>query len=324
MRAIVNTGPDRLALKEIPAPEPAEGWVRVRTRACGICATDLEMISGWERTGFPSVPGHEWSGTIDSVGPGGDASLIGKNCVAENVLSDGGEVGFEHPGAYAQFLTTEAANVHLLPHDFPLTNAALIEPLAVCIRGINRLHEVIEPVIIFGDGPIGLLTLALLRHRGARDITLVGGREIGLALANEWGAARTVNYLETAETPEFGVRRTACAPFQTLIEASGNATAMQTAIQLAGHCGRILALGDYKTSRPTFLWNQLIHRELTLMGSNASAEAWPEAVQRATSGAIELCKLITHILPAERFEEGIELVKRHKNHTLKVVLDWDA
>src|ERR1039458_955422 len=100
MNAIVNTGPGCLEWKVWPTPEPGPGQLRVRTAACGICATDLEMVAGWTRTGFPSIPGHEWAGVVDTVGRGVDGALAGKPCVAENVLTDGGEVGFEHPGGY--------------------------------------------------------------------------------------------------------------------------------------------------------------------------------------------------------------------------------
>ena len=134
MKALVNTAPGKLELMDWPTPRPGPGEVRIRTRACGICATDLEMIRGWKRTGFPAIPGHEWAGVVDAVGDGGDAGMVGRRCVAENVLADGGEVGFEHPGGYAECLITEARNVHLLPADFPLATAALIEPLAVCVR----------------------------------------------------------------------------------------------------------------------------------------------------------------------------------------------
>ena len=81
------------------------------------------MISGWERTTFPAVPGHEWSGTVDAVGLGVNPSLVGKLCVAENVLSDGGEVGFEHFGAYTEYLLTEASRLHVLPDEFLSTHA---------------------------------------------------------------------------------------------------------------------------------------------------------------------------------------------------------
>lgn len=140
MNAIVNVGPGRVTWKDWPRPEPGPGQARIRTAACGICATDLEMIAGWSRTSFPVVPGHEWSGVVDSVGPAVDAALMGKPCVAKNVLSDGGKVGFEHPGGYGEYLVTEAANLHPLPQDFSLSTAALIEPLAVCVRALRRMH----------------------------------------------------------------------------------------------------------------------------------------------------------------------------------------
>jgi threonine dehydrogenase-like Zn-dependent dehydrogenase len=171
MRAIVNTGPNRLEMLELPLPEPGPGQVRIRTGAVGICATDLAMIAGWERTGFPAIPGHEWAGTVDAVGPGGNRSLIGRRCVAENVLSDGKEVGFEHPGGYGEYFLTEEAKLQVLPDDFPFTTAALIEPLAVAVHGKHRLRaDAADPILILGDGPVGLLMLLVLLHEGPKQI----------------------------------------------------------------------------------------------------------------------------------------------------------
>ena len=81
MKAIVNTGPGALEWLEWPDPVCGSGQVRIRVRACGVCATDLEMIRGWERTGCPSIPGHEWSGVVDQVGEGVDPQLLGRSCV---------------------------------------------------------------------------------------------------------------------------------------------------------------------------------------------------------------------------------------------------
>ena len=140
MKAIVNTAPNRLVFQDLPLPKPGPGQVRIRTAACGVCATDILMIAGWERTTFPAIPGHEWSGIVDGVGEGVDKSLIGRRCVAENVLASGGEVGFEVPGAYSEYFITQAANLYALPDDFCMTTAALIEPLAVSLRGLKKLH----------------------------------------------------------------------------------------------------------------------------------------------------------------------------------------
>ena len=183
MKAIVNVGPGCVDWKDWPLPEPGPGQARIRTAACSICATDLDMIAGWSRTGFPAIPGHEWSGVVDAVGPAVDAALVGQRCVAENVLSDGGEVGFEHPGGYGEYLLTEAANLHPLPQDFSLSTATLVEPLAVCVRALRRLRlQDCRSALIFGDGPIGLLMLLLLKTTGLDRIVLVGGRSAQLRL----------------------------------------------------------------------------------------------------------------------------------------------
>ncbi|HOX36652.1 MAG TPA: zinc-binding dehydrogenase [Candidatus Brocadiia bacterium] len=337
MKAIVNTGPNRLEMLDMPLPEPGPGQVRVRTAACAICATDLQMIAGWERTAFPCVPGHEWSGRVDAVGEGCDKSLIGSLCVGENVLSDGGEVGFEHPGGYAQFLLTEAANLRVLPDAFDPIAATLIEPLAVCVRAIGKLGGGIrEPVLIFGDGAIGLISLMLLRRSGAREITLIGGRNDRLALAGRLGAGTVLNYHDLGSPMENEIARLASShasparkPGETgalghwpsIIEVSGSAAAIRAAMNLVSQCGRILVVGDYAHARADFAWNNLLHREIQLIGSNASAGAWPEAARLAVGG-LSLARLVTHRLPAAQFARGIELLISRSEGTIKVVLEW--
>jgi 2-desacetyl-2-hydroxyethyl bacteriochlorophyllide A dehydrogenase len=324
MKAIVNTAPGKLEMLDWPMPQPAVGQVRIRTGACAICATDLLMIAGWDRTGFPAIPGHEWAGTVDAVGPGANASLVGKKCVAENVLADGLEVGFEHPGGYAQYLVTEAANVRPLPDDFDLTAAALIEPLAVCMRGMHRLRDGLRgPILIFGDGPIGLLLTSLLAGKGHRDITLAGGRDARLALARELGAARTVNYHKLGDNLVDGIQTSGTGKFATVIEASGSGAAIDACIKLAAHDARVLVLGDYREARASFTWNTLLLNELELIGSNASAGGWNEAVALAVAGKVNPAKLITHRLPAESFQEGVELMRSRRGDVIKVVLNWE-
>jgi len=322
MNAIVNTGPGTLEWQTLPTPEPAAGQVRVRTAACGICATDLQMIAGWERTGFPSIPGHEWSGVVDAVGNGVNASLVGQPCVAENVWADGGEVGFEHSGGYGQCFLTEARLIHVLPAEFPLWAAPLIEPLAVCVRAMRRLRGEDgppRPALIFGDGPIGLLLLLLLRRAGA-EVSLVGGRPARLAIASSLGASCVMNYHDPADAERLA---NMSGTFGTVVEASGGPAAMTTAMRAAARGAKILVIGDYGHTRADFPWNQLLHQELELVGSNASADAWPHAVTLATNGTLPLERLITHRLPARDFHQAIELT-RHDRSAVKVVIEWEG
>jgi 2-desacetyl-2-hydroxyethyl bacteriochlorophyllide A dehydrogenase len=318
MRAIVNAAPGTVELREVPMPEPRPGQVRVRTACCGICATDLEMIAGWQRTGFPSVPGHEWSGVVDAVGPSADASLRGKNCVAENVLSDGGEVGFEHPGGYGEFLLTEAANVRPLPDGFDMAAAVLIEPLAVCVHGLNRLElKDKQSALVIGDGPIGLLMVALLRDASVTRVACVGGRQPRLDLAAQLGATAVHNYHDVKHEASLNQ----AGPFATVIEASGSATGMTTALALAAPQAKILVIGDYGNRQDQVNWNTVLHKELTLTGSNASAGAWDEAVRLAVSGAVPLARLVSKRYAASAGLDAIQAVRTSRD-VVKVVIDW--
>jgi threonine dehydrogenase-like Zn-dependent dehydrogenase len=323
MKAIVNTAVHTLEMLEYPMPQPGAGQVRIRTGACGICATDIEMIDGWARTGHPATPGHEWSGTVDAVGVGVEAALLNRRCVAENVLVDGGEVGFEHPGGYGQYLLTDAPNVQVLPDDFPFATAAMIEPLAVSVRAMSRLGQAPSTALVFGDGPIGLLMTALLARAGVRDIAVVGGREARLQVARSLGAQQTVNYHDISGDMATAIRNMTQNAFPVVIEATGNATALRAGMDIVAREGKCLMIGDYGLSHADFLWNIILLKEITLLGSNASAGAWPEAIRLATNGDVPLERLITHCVPAVRFADGMAITRSRRPDVIKVVMNWE-
>ena len=323
MRAIVNTSANQLELLEYPLPQPGHGQVRIRTVACGICATDMEMIAGWDRTNFPAIPGHEWAGIIDAVGENVDNSMVGRKCVAENVLADGGEVGFEHPGGYAEYFLTSSDKTQFLPDNFSLSTATLIEPLAVSVRGIRKLgNRLPEPILIFGDGPIGLIMTMLLKRGGTKQLIIVGGRENRLKLAQKLGATHTFNYHDLGSEISSAIRQELKHGFNTVIEASGNDRAFHDAVELANLDCRILIVGDYKEGVARFKLNTMIHKELRIIGSNASAGAWVEAVELAVKEDFPLEKLITHKFPAVQYEQGFKLMHSRNSEVLKVILEW--
>jgi threonine dehydrogenase-like Zn-dependent dehydrogenase len=324
MKAIVAAAPNRLELQELPLPAPGAGQVRIRTAACGICATDLEMIAGWERTPFPAIPGHEWSGRVDAVGPGGDAALVGRLCVGDNVLADGGEVGFEHPGGYAGYFITEAGQLQLLPDDFPPAAATLIEPLAVTVRAWRRLRlEDFSAALILGDGPIGLLMTMVLKRAGVGRLALVGGRDPRLELARQLGAAQVLNYHAFGERGLAEARERLGQSFPNIVEASGSGAAANAAIGLAGKNARIVLVGDYKKARADFTWNRVLLGELEVVGSNTGAQAWGEAVQIALGARAELARLVSREWPAESFAEAFQAVHSRRD-LVKAVLRWPS
>ena len=329
MKQIEAYAPDSVRIAEVATPEPGPGEVRVRTAYCGICATDIEILGGTSRMSFPFVPGHEWCGVADSVGSHDDRSILGKRCVAENVVSAGGEVGFEHPGGYGEYFLTDAANIHELPDEVELDLAALIEPIAVCVRGLERLSPNSKnAILIIGDGPIGLLMTAILRYRGFDSITIVGGRTERLEVAESLGASELVNY--HGKVPErIGEAILGSSErdrFDAIIEATGSADAIHSIWNLAASNSRVLLIGDYEGVDVAPEWQTMLHREITLVPSNASEGGWVEAINFVKSNRRALSRLVTHRFdPTDisSVERGLEITRNGTDGVIKAMLEWD-
>ncbi|MBE0695325.1 MAG: zinc-binding dehydrogenase, partial [Anaerolineaceae bacterium] len=168
----------------------------------------------------------------------------------------------------------------------------------------------------------GLLLLIILRLRGIKTIWLYGGLPNRLAVARELGASQVIDYHDITTSAFSSLRKTLSHGFPVIIEASGSPTALEWAFKIAPHRGRILILGDYEDARANFLWNDLLHREVEIVGSNASAGAWLSAVRLALDGSLPLEKLITHRLPFTQYAEAVEITAEQKGQCIKVLLDW--
>jgi L-idonate 5-dehydrogenase len=137
-----------------------------------------------------------------------------------------------------------------LPVDFNSTVAILAEPLAVALRGIRRLQlEGVGECLVFGDGPLGLLLLLVLKHFGVSEVKVVGGVPDRLALALELGADSVFPYQQAGEYLVKGVQEALGKEFPLVIEASGSPLAAQASLQLAQRAGQVLIIGDYDDAR---------------------------------------------------------------------------
>ena len=160
-RALVITSPGIMSLQEAAELIPGPGEVVARPAHTGICGTDLELVAGVvdpAYTRYPLVPGHEWSGTIESVGPGVTGLGPGQPVIAEGIIPDRiceqcvqghtnlclvyDELGFTRAGAAADQVLLPAQVVHVLSERVSLLDAALAEPAAAggADRGRRRRH----------------------------------------------------------------------------------------------------------------------------------------------------------------------------------------
>ncbi len=221
-----------LVVDTIPDPQLGEGQVLVRTRACGICGSDLHAAKHEQefaelsarsggRFGMPAdrdvVFGHEFVGEVVANGPGTEARFAPGTLVTSMPLTirDGAVQGIgynpELPGAFAELLPLAERMLLPLPAGMDPDHAAMVEPMAVGLHAVNFAHmaEADVPLVI-GCGPVGLAVIAALKLRGAGPIIASDYSPARRALAGRMGAAVVVDpardspyaALEAAVTPE--------------------------------------------------------------------------------------------------------------------------
>ncbi len=258
MKALRFYGPGDVRLDEVPRPDPRPGDVLVQVEVALTDGTDAKAF----RRGHPvllgdppSLFGHEFCGVDVATGrrvvaansaPCGrcGACRRGQETLCENLLP-------LLNGAYAEFLLVPEriarVNLHPVPDRLPSTVAAMVEPLACCLHGVERAG--VGPgdtVAILGLGPIGLMLCASVKDAGGRPVA-VGGRAERRELASLFGAQ-----------PGDGDRA------DIVIEAAGTAEAWRDAIELVRPGGTVLFFGGRELAVDTY---RLHYEELTLRGA---------------------------------------------------------
>jgi (R,R)-butanediol dehydrogenase/meso-butanediol dehydrogenase/diacetyl reductase len=174
-------GIDDVRLDRTERPTPGSNDVVLKIKACGICGTDLNFIrrGGVPQPGGKPMPlGHEAAGEIMVIGDAVEGLHVGQRVVL-NPMRTAGLVGSGGPeGAFTEELLVRGARLHEsllpIPDDLPYDVAALTEPLAVALHGVNRTETVAgDKVVVLGCGPIGLAAVLWLVDRGVSDVVAV-------------------------------------------------------------------------------------------------------------------------------------------------------
>lgn len=308
MRALICDEPGKLSLIERDVPRPAAGEVLVRIRRVGICGTDFHIFQGKHPfLEYPRVMGHELSGTVED--PNGSARLAAGetvyivpylscgHCVAcrrgvTNACQSISVLGVHRDGGMSEFICVPEQNV-VPAGTASLDEAAMIEFLAIGAHGVKRgAITAADRVLVVGSGPIGMSAIIFAKARGA-DVTVMDTRADRLAFTvDQLAADRTLLADETAEA-EAG-RITGGDFFDVVIDATGNAGAMQRGFGLVAHAGRYILVSVVRQDI-TFSDPEFHKREMTLLASrNAQADDFAEVVAQMGAGRVPTRALNTH------------------------------
>ncbi|MFD5898034.1 MULTISPECIES: zinc-binding dehydrogenase [unclassified Streptomyces] len=332
-RAVVVDRPGTHRLVEGERPVPGPGEVVVKVAAAGICLSDREVYAGRRDPGYvryPVTPGHEWSGTVESVGEGVDPALAGRRTVAEGFracgvcdrcragdtsLCAGGydETGFTRPGAFADHVAVPARLLHPLADDADLRAAALLEPAAVVAGAVRAgCPEPGERIAVVGAGTLGLLAVQFLAAYAPGELTVIEPRTTRAALAPAFGAHEVIS--PTAAEHRRG-------QYDLVLETAGAPTTAASSCLLARRGGRVVLTGMFTPGATGIDPVHLSLSQLTVRSVfGAPSAAWSFAVRAFTAGLLDPGPLITHEFPLERYAEAVALVGGGDPGTGKVLL----
>ena len=201
MRVAMVTAPGKTDIVEVPDPTPEPRDVLIKMRACGICGSDAMYIAigGIPPRQGRTPLGHEPAGEVLEVGSDVDGIKVGDHVVVNPMAAPSGIIGNGGAtGALADLLLIEDAVVGtrlaVIPGDVPFEVAALNEPMAVSLHGVNRTApQPTDKVVVFGAGPIGLGAALAYKSRGVSSVVVVDLIQTRLDKALAIGADVVVN-----------------------------------------------------------------------------------------------------------------------------------
>jgi len=351
MRAVVCHGPRDYRLQEHPVPKPGHEEVLLRVLAVGICASDLKCYLGaplfWgddQREGYcqaPIIPGHEFVGQVAALGTGAAEKyglVLGDRVVSEQIVPcrqcrycQRGQYwmcqvhdiyGFRQNtfGAMAEYvLLPQGALNYKVPAAIADTDAAFVEPLGCAIHAVQRGQiELEHAVVIAGAGPLGLGMVAAARRKNPRLLISLDLNETRLAIARQCGADLTLNPSAVDAVEE--VRRlTDGYGCDVYIEATGHPAAVEQGLHMICKLGTFV---EFSVMREpvTVDWTIIGDtKELDIRGAHLSPHCYPIAIDMLEKGLLPMQQIVTHQLPLEQFQQGIDLVASGEQ-SIKVVL----
>jgi 2-desacetyl-2-hydroxyethyl bacteriochlorophyllide A dehydrogenase len=336
MKAIVLTAPRSLEVKDLERPRVSDDEVIVEVKAAGVCGTDLEIYEGNIPVKYPRIMGHELSGIVVDAGKGVDRNIVGSKVVVDPVLycgkcilcreglvnlcPNGGLLGRDVDGGFAEYVKVPKHNVYPVPSKLPFEEATLIQPLTTVVHAVKRVGTVIgKSALVIGLGVTGLMFVQVLKSIGASPVIGLTRSSWKLHLAKDLGADYTINandpsiYDKVKElTYGLGV--------DLVIETSGSRESFMKAIKLVKPGGIILRFSTSKgdLTLPAY---DIYFKEISIIGSRAAQPTdWLTTLKLIGKSILNTKIFITHMIPLESLEEGIKLLRSSDVNVLKVIV----
>jgi 2-desacetyl-2-hydroxyethyl bacteriochlorophyllide A dehydrogenase len=298
VRAFVITGPRAAEVRDVDPPVPGAGQVVVDVERAGVCGTDAEFFSGemeYLQSGgafYPVRIGHEWAGTVATIGDDVDPIWLGRRVTGDTMLGcgicarctgnrqhlceDRFEIGIRGwPGALAEQLPVPVRALHELPPTVDAAQGAMVEPGGNALRAVRGAAlSAGERLLVIGPGTIGLLA-ARIAHADGVDVHLLGRDQPSLEFARSIGVPNAWS-LDTLPALRW----------DAVIDASTAATVPDLAVRLVEPGRRVVYIGLSGT--PSLVDTRMIAlKDITAVGVLSASGGLAETIRRYATGDVD-------------------------------------
>ena len=314
MKVATWRGESRFTIDDAPDPAAGPGQVVVSVRSAGICGTDIHATQGLFPWTPPLVLGHEYSGVVREAGRGVSKRLLGRAVACEPSYGCGecpaceaGRISqcprASRIGGFAERVALPASCVHPLPEGLDLVTAALTEPAACCLAGLETFSMPRgATVLVIGGGIMGLLTMALARRRGAKRLILSDPIEERRRIARRLGAHVVIDPSQESLRDRV-MALTKDRGADVVCEAVGKPELVAEALALTRATGHLQLVGvnPKGSTLPLDLWD-VHYREIRISGAFGRGTAFRRAL--ALMPKLGVRKLVTARFPLSRIAEA--------------------
>ncbi|MFH0795526.1 MAG: zinc-binding dehydrogenase [Candidatus Omnitrophota bacterium] len=314
-------------IRDVPVPVPKEDEILIKVSACGICGSDLHILHDQFPNNPPVIMGHELSGTIVELGSQVSNWFLNDRVVTElhtsacgrctlcrtgnqHICPDKQPLGSKTDGGFAEYIKVPVRLIHRIPDSVDLVEAALTEPIAICIHALSEFGRIGigDFVVILGPGPIGIISALIARKMGASQVVLCGTNKdqaVRLKVAHSLGVDTIINVerenlLKVIEDLTGGVGA------DVVVEASGAPPAIRQGIKICRRQGTFIAIGLTQEKEISLAWNEGIIKETKiLMPFSSTWTSWELALQVLSQGIIK-AKYLTNYRPLKEWQKAFQ------------------
>lgn len=343
MRIAELLAPRRFDVRQVEPPRPAAGELLVRIHSVGVCGSDLHYYAegkvGDIECVYPQVIGHEPAGTVVETGPGVTGWSPGDRVVLEpaiycyhcefclrglhNLCTNLRFMSMPpDAGYFRDYATVPAANVLALPASLDFAEGTVFEPLAIALHSMKFASvSTGETAAVFGAGPIGLLTIAVLKLSGVSRIWAVEPVAARREMALRMGAAAVVDPRE-ADPVQWILGETHSRGVHVAIDCAAKDDTINQCLRVARMAGRVVITGIPSEVRVPFEFHVMRRKELayfTVRRSNHDSELALDLLVRHSK---LFAPLVTHRAPVERIGESFDMLEHYRDGVGKLVIDF--